>query len=178
MDPVNYILLRCFLSAIPLFGVMTKVDRVAKDGKEGEVSQKLFEDRQKRFIRALGLLGATNRYISIYNYCDDTDEAKNRLTSVMPEIDAPLLKFMMQVCDPAIRVINPEFTFTGENVAPESQTDVRRRRRPQETEQNRQNEKTEQKSQVTKISASNLCPKIVLVFIILALVFAILFMFV
>ena len=166
------------LSAIPLFGVMTKVDRVAKDGKEGDVSQKVFEDRQKRFIRALGLLGATNRYIATYNYCDDTDEEKNRLTSVMPEIDAPLLKFMTQVCDPAIQVMNPEFTFTGENVATESQSDVRKRRRPQETEQNMQNEKTELKSQVTKLSVSNLCPKIVLVFIIIALVFAILFMFV
>ena len=122
---------------------MTKVDRVTTEGREGDISPEWFAKRQQCFIETLGLLGVTTRYCAVSNYCDDTDKAKKRRTSVIPEIDAPLLEFMTQVCDPAIRVINPQFTFTGENVATEIQTDVRRRRRPQETEDDIQNERTE-----------------------------------
>ena len=122
---------------------MTKVDRVTREGRERDISPELFKEREDRFIQALGLLGATTRYCSVSNYCDDTDKERKRRTSVIPAIDAPLLEFMTQVCDPAIRVINPQFTFTGEDAATESQTNVRRRRRPQETEDNTQNEQNE-----------------------------------
>ena len=82
---------------------MTKVDQVAKDGKKGEVSEALFEKRKRLFIDSLGLKGTT-RYIFASNYCNNTDEKQKRLETVIPEIDAPLLKFMIQVCDPVTRL--------------------------------------------------------------------------
>ena len=146
------------------------------EGKE-KSHKKLFQDREKKFIQALGLLGATNRYISIYNYCDDTDKTMKRLTSVIPEIDAPLLKFMTQVCDPAIRVINPNFTFTGETLPTEDEVNVRKRRRLQEAEDNKQNEQAEQMAQNNQTKGNMTFLQIVLIFIVIALVFAIISMF-
>ena len=153
------------LSAIPLFGVMTKVDQVAKNGKEGEVSEALFEKRKKLFIDSLGLKGTT-RYIFACNYCNDTDGEQKRLRTVIPEIDAPLLQFMVQVCDPVTRVSNTGVTFN------QSQTNVRRRRRLQEAEQNKHKKLIEV---VTRISGSDLCPKIVLAVIVIMFIYAIFF---
>ena len=86
---------------------MTKVDKVS-DGNEEE--QKQFKEREQCFIKALGLAGVTTRYLSMSNYCDDADREQKRLTSTLPEIDAPLLRFMTQVSDPAITVANADFT--------------------------------------------------------------------
>ena len=138
---------------------------MAKDGKEGEVSEALFEKRKKLFIDSLGLKGTT-RYIFACNYCNDTDEKRKRLSTVIPEIDAPLLKFMVQVCDPVSRVSNTGVTFT------QSQTNVRRRRRLQEADQNRHKKLIEV---VTRISGSDLCPKIVLAVIVIMFIYAIFF---
>ena len=137
------------LPAIPLFGVMTKMDQVAKDGKKGDVSEELFEKRKKLFIDRLGLKGTT-RYIFASNYCNNTDEEQKRLETVIPEIDAPLLKFMIQVCDPVNQVINTRVTFT------ESQTDVRRRRQPQEEEKNKQKDLTEMATKNWSDAATNI----------------------
>ena len=152
---------------------MTKMDQVAKDGKEGEVSEALFEKRKKMFIDSLGLKGTT-RYIFASNYCNDIDETQNRLTSVIPEIDAPLLKFMIQVCDPVNQVTNTRVTFT------ESQTNVRRRRRQQEQEdeKNKQTDLTEMATKnltemATKISHSELLPKLLLLGIIIVSVYTV-----
>ena len=89
---------------------MTKIDRVSKGKDERDVSQEDFNKREHLFIKALGLVGVTTRYLPMSNYCDDTDQSKERLTSTIPVIDAPLLQFMTQVCDPAITVtaVNPK----------------------------------------------------------------------
>ncbi len=88
------------ISAIPLFGVMTKIDRVGKT-----IKYEVFEERKNKFIEQLGLKGATHRFACISNYCDDVDPQKKRLTGVIPTLDEPILQFMTQVCDPAIKVV-------------------------------------------------------------------------
>ena len=151
---------------------MTKMDRV---NKEGEISQKEFQEREQRFIKALGLAGVTTRYLSMHNYCDDTDQRKKRLTSTIPEIDAPLLQFMLQVCDPAITVTNPDFTFTSKGQEWSPPKDGVRKRK--ENEQNKKNEEIEKKVQI-KIKdgdAINTVKMAIAVFVIIVVIYFVLF---
>ncbi len=121
---------------------MTKVDKVVPEGKEpqeDEVSQELFKERETLFINKLGLRGASNRYVSLSNYCDDTDPGNRRLETNIPELDLPVLRFLAQVVDPAVRVINKEHKLMGSADDATDSTDatkgVRRRRRPEPKEQ-------------------------------------------
>ena len=155
---------------------MTKLDRVSGRNKEGEVSQQEFEEREQRFIKSLGLAGVTTRYLSMYNYCDDTDGKKNRLTSTIPEIDAPLLQFMIQVCDPAITVTNPDFTFTSKGKDWSPKDEVRKRKRT-ENEQNKQNEETEQVKKDERKNSFYTVKMVIAVFVIIVIIYLILFKF-
>ena len=85
---------------------MTKKDLVGKD-----VEQKVYEKREEDFIEKLGLKGAEHRFLSTSNYCTDVDPKRKRLTSVIPEIDAPVLEFFMQVSEPAGRLRNEKLTY-------------------------------------------------------------------
>ncbi len=123
-----------FLSAIPLFGVMTKIDRVGKT-----VKHEVFEERKNKFIEHLGLKGATHRFVCISNYCDDVDPQKKRLTGVIPTLDEPILQFMTQVFDPAIKVMNAKHMYTG--VTETEHFEGLRRRRRAEEEENRLNDR-------------------------------------
>ncbi|XP_041369346.1 uncharacterized protein LOC121383405 isoform X1 [Gigantopelta aegis] len=87
---------------IPIYGVMTKADKVGGP----ELSQSEYDETEKAFIEALGLQGSRHRFLLCQNYCDDVDVDKKRTETLLPALDIPVLQFMIQVCDPVIRVIN------------------------------------------------------------------------
>ena len=156
---------------------MTKLDRVSK-GDEGDVLQKEFQEREQTFIKALGLAGVTTLYLTMYNYCDDTDKKKKRLTSTIFEIDAPALQFMTQICDPAIKVTNPEFIFTSKGKEWPPKAGVCKRK--EEQEQNQKNGEIEQKARVERKNGIDILKTVIaviVVFVIIIFIYAILFKF-
>ncbi|XP_062583988.1 uncharacterized protein LOC134245747 [Saccostrea cucullata] len=76
---------------IPVFGVFTK--------KDLEVQERESEDFEKLFRTTLGL--SQLDYLHCTNYCDDNiKEIRERNMTHYPELDIPVLKFLIQVLDP------------------------------------------------------------------------------
>ncbi|KAJ8316419.1 hypothetical protein KUTeg_006433 [Tegillarca granosa] len=101
---------------IPIFGVLTKCDKVDLDG-DAEA-----QERENEFIEALGLRGSTNRYMRCENYCDDVDKKHgiDRTEQLNYNIDLNVLKFMTQLCDPVYEVYSKdqEYEDTFKNQKP------------------------------------------------------------
>ncbi|XP_046546726.1 uncharacterized protein LOC124256811 [Haliotis rubra] len=114
---------------IPLFGVMTKYDKVIPqeefkklEGKSANIDVIGHEDyaeRESKFIKALGLGGSKHRFLRCSNYCDDTDKDNTRIETVIPDLDLPVLKFFTQVSDPVMQVLNKGETYS-QGIAPET----------------------------------------------------------
>ncbi|XP_067677560.1 uncharacterized protein [Haliotis asinina] len=118
---------------IPLYGVMTKYDKVIPQ----EEFEKLKEDtgnqsatidvigeedyakRERQFIEALGLGGSKHRFLRCSNYCDDVDKNNRRMETVIPDLDLPVLKFFTQVADPVMQVLNKGESYS-KGIAPET----------------------------------------------------------
>ncbi|KAK7502633.1 hypothetical protein BaRGS_00006208 [Batillaria attramentaria] len=83
--------------SIPVFGVMTKKDRV-------DETRPSFQEKKKRFMAGLGI--HRNRFLLCSNYCDDTDPLDCRHEIHNTAIDLPILKFF--VTDPALKVAHDE----------------------------------------------------------------------
>ncbi|XP_062605828.1 uncharacterized protein LOC134267634 [Saccostrea cucullata] len=80
---------------IPIFGVLTM-----KDQKK-QTEQQNFEEFETLFKRTLGL--SHLNYLHCTNYCDDNvNEIRERIRTHYPELDMPVLKFLIQVLDPAL----------------------------------------------------------------------------
>ncbi|KAK7502629.1 hypothetical protein BaRGS_00006204, partial [Batillaria attramentaria] len=86
---------------IPVFGVITKKDKISGDSAEMTEAFKL----------ALGLNNTT--FLCCKNYCDDLDPEGDRAQEVDPAIDLPILKFMVQVCDPARAVLHNDVDLSS-----------------------------------------------------------------
>ncbi|XP_046344241.2 uncharacterized protein LOC124124982 isoform X2 [Haliotis rufescens] len=118
---------------IPLFGVMTKYDKVVPQAefeklkeKAGSNSAKIdvigqvdYDKRESRFIEALGLGGSKHRFLRCSNYCDDVDKDHRRTETVIPDLDIPVLKFFTQVTDPVMKVLSKDESYSR-GLAPET----------------------------------------------------------
>ncbi|KAK7502634.1 hypothetical protein BaRGS_00006209 [Batillaria attramentaria] len=102
--------------SIPVFGVLTKKDKVS-DPNSSE-----FKERKETFMRALGL--HANRFLCCSNYCDDIDPEGKRTKRLNPSIDVPIVEFFEQrvfvvaeffeqVCDSAQKVIQDKEELPG-----------------------------------------------------------------
>ncbi|XP_070184375.1 uncharacterized protein [Littorina saxatilis] len=80
---------------IPLFGVLTKKDKVNMDDPE-------FKKKREDFKTSLGL--TEPRLLVCTNYCDKIDPNKERLEKLRPDLDLPKVKFFQQVCSGAMPV--------------------------------------------------------------------------
>ena len=78
------------LAVVPLYGVLTHCDKV-------DVSSEKFLEKEKGFMDQLGV--PDNRYRRVQNYCQDYDKLHNtdRMTNRIPEIENPVIAFMIQV---------------------------------------------------------------------------------
>ncbi|KAL8560074.1 hypothetical protein ACOMHN_041543 [Nucella lapillus] len=99
--PAHY---RAERRAVPIFGVLTKKDRVDPQSPD-------FQEKKDAFLRGLGLNHA--RYLLCSNYCDDLDPDGSRTRRLIPGLDVPLLRFMVQVSDRALKVIREEEVLPG-----------------------------------------------------------------
>ncbi|KAL5020543.1 hypothetical protein ScPMuIL_003435 [Solemya velum] len=88
---------------IPVFGVMTKIDKV-------DLDDTVFMKRETELIHSLGLGGAKHRYLRCANYCDDVDNG-TRVDRTIPKLDNTVLRFMKQVCDPVVKVMNQDESY-------------------------------------------------------------------
>ena len=79
---------RLALAAVPMYGVLTKRDKV-------DVTSTAFLDTKKRFMQHLGL--NQSRFLLCSNYCDDLDHAGLRTQQLSPELDLPYVYFMHKV---------------------------------------------------------------------------------
>lgn len=82
---------------VPIFGLMTKTDRV-------DMSSVEFKEREDSFKDALQITGQQLRYAAISSYCDETDATLRRRKQCIPKIDVPILEFMNQVCSHSYEV--------------------------------------------------------------------------
>ncbi|XP_062592934.1 uncharacterized protein LOC134254432 [Saccostrea cucullata] len=77
---------------IPIFGVLTKRDRRRQNVREFEANEAIFKT-------TLGL--AHLGYLQCTNYCDDNiNKIRERTRKNYPELDIPVLRFLIQVFDP------------------------------------------------------------------------------
>ncbi|OWF46822.1 hypothetical protein KP79_PYT22260 [Mizuhopecten yessoensis] len=109
-------LIRCFLKAaqpkgrnytraIPVFGILTHADLASQQIRK-------FENLEGNFIRALVMIGFKTRYMKCSNYCDDVDPELTRMEVSLPELDIPVLKFMVEVCDASYDISISNQTYT------------------------------------------------------------------
>lgn len=95
---------------------MTKADLVDWDATD-------VISREKEFVGALGLRGAEHRYMKCTNYCNDT--APDRTEHVYPKLDINILRFMVQLCDPAIAVTHDkELLYPDPPVQPDPKSEA------------------------------------------------------
>ncbi|XP_062619052.1 uncharacterized protein LOC134280628 [Saccostrea cucullata] len=87
--------------AIPLYGVLTHMDKV------NERSESFLRIR-KEFQNKLGL--TNDRYLQCTNYCDDFYSDGHSRHQTCPDIDIPVIEFMTQVCNPAAITIHHKIT--------------------------------------------------------------------
>ncbi|KAL3886857.1 hypothetical protein ACJMK2_026819 [Sinanodonta woodiana] len=88
--------------AIPIFGVLTHAGEI-----EVEQDEEL-EKKVKRFMQNLGI--ARHRLLLCSNYCDDVD-AGIRTGEVLPELDVPVLEFLIQVFDRSLSVLHDDEVY-------------------------------------------------------------------
>eukprot|EP00105_Crassostrea_gigas_P023201 XP_011442952.1 PREDICTED: uncharacterized protein LOC105339203 [Crassostrea gigas] len=108
---------------IPIFGVLTHKDEISRDDSD-------YMRLEQEFREGLGI--PENRFLLCTTYCDayDKHHGRSRLDQRHPALDIPILKFMRQVCDPAIRVIQDKQTYTGEEPPQEPDTTTQRNPTP------------------------------------------------
>lgn len=109
---------------IPIFGVLTHMDEISREDPD-------YRRLEQEFREGLGI--PENRFLLCTTYCDayDKHHGKSRLDQRHPGLDIPILKFMRQVCDPAIRVIKDRQTYTGKELTPEPDTTTPNKPTPQ-----------------------------------------------
>ncbi|XP_061176531.1 uncharacterized protein LOC133185384 [Saccostrea echinata] len=92
---------------IPIFGILTHRDEVDREDAD-------YIKLETDFRHGLGF--SENRFLLCTTYCDAYDKyvGKSRLDHRHPELDIPILKFMRQVCDPALKVIKDKTTYNQE----------------------------------------------------------------
>jgi len=76
------------LSEIPIYGVLTHADKERSEDRQ-------YIDRQKRFKNHLGLIDT--RFKCISNYCTDVGPTGSYISTILPELDIPVLELMTQV---------------------------------------------------------------------------------
>lgn len=116
VEPVPTSLIKCVRKAahnsttrggnrdVPIFGLMTKIDRVNKDLVD-------FKEHERAFMDALQISGQRLRYATMSSYCDETDINLLRRNQCIPKIDVPILEFMNQVCSSSYEVQTDEESY-------------------------------------------------------------------
>ncbi|KAK7095164.1 uncharacterized protein [Littorina saxatilis] len=90
--------------AVPLYGVLTKMDKV-------DVQSVTFKEKKDSFMKELGLI--LPRLLVCSNYCDDLDPDCERTERLRPDLDLPIVRFLQQVCDKARKVIKEGEVLPG-----------------------------------------------------------------
>ncbi|KAK3585094.1 hypothetical protein CHS0354_004285 [Potamilus streckersoni] len=90
-------------------------------GQRGELEHKeinRLEDKKLQFMRNLGIV--SHRLLVCSNYCDDVDGG-NRVENLLPKIDLPVLRFLVQVFDRNLAVINDHEMYNETSLSPSIQ---------------------------------------------------------
>ncbi|KAK3585098.1 hypothetical protein CHS0354_004289 [Potamilus streckersoni] len=87
---------------VPIFGVLTHAGPVERKA-DGDL-----ENAEKQFMQSLGI--SRHRLLLCSNYCDDID-GTYRTEDVIPELDVPVLEFLVQVFDRSLSVLHDDETY-------------------------------------------------------------------